>query len=74
MEPGTVSQPAAPGGAAKGKVVEGPDAIAMVIESAQRLGVELDEREARELERDALAEKVAVRIAERLATLMSAGG
>ena len=48
MEPGTVSQPAAPGGAAKGKVVEGPDAIAMVIESAQRLGVELDEREARE--------------------------
>jgi hypothetical protein len=48
MEPGTVSQPTAPGGAAKGKVVEGPDAIAMVIESAQRIGVELDEREARD--------------------------
>jgi len=61
MKPGTVSQPAKSSGAAKGtpaagaepagrpakgKVVEGADAIARVIESAARLGVELDEREA----------------------------
>jgi hypothetical protein len=40
---------AAPAGRpARGKVVEGSDAIARVIESAARLGVELDEREAHE--------------------------
>jgi len=43
MAPGTDSSPG--GGAAKAKVVEGADAIARVIESAARLGVELDERE-----------------------------
>jgi len=59
MEPGTVSEPAgagdsagagapaASGRASKTKVVEGPEAIAQIIESAQRLGVELDEGEAR---------------------------
>ena len=45
MEPGTDN--ASAGGAAKGKAAEGPDAIARVVESAQRMGVELDEQEAR---------------------------
>ncbi len=48
MEPGTVSQPAESGGATKGEVAERADAIARVVESARRLGVELDEREAQD--------------------------
>jgi len=51
MAPGTDSKPAEsgpPSGTASHKVVEGADAIARVIESAARLGVELDEREANE--------------------------
>jgi hypothetical protein len=45
MEPGNVSQPAQPGGAIS---ESGPyeAAIARVVESAQRLGIELDEKEA----------------------------
>ena len=54
MEPGTVSQPAESGGASKGAPAGAPGsadfaaAIARVVESAQRMGVELDEREAQE--------------------------
>jgi hypothetical protein len=51
MEPGTVSQPAGSGGAQQGATSKSTDytaAIARVVESAQRLGVELDEREAQE--------------------------
>ncbi len=48
MEPGTASQPAESGGATKSEVAERADAIARVVESARRLGVELDEREAQD--------------------------
>ena len=46
MEPGTEGTPV--GGSAKGKASDGADAISRVIESAARLGVELDEHEANE--------------------------
>ena len=47
MEPGTVSRPAGAVGARQTSA-ERADAIARVVESAQRLGVELDEREAQD--------------------------
>jgi hypothetical protein len=46
MEPGKVTEPAGSGGAAT-KSGQYDDAIARVVESAQRLGMELDETEAR---------------------------